>query len=99
MSQIAAQPFRLLVLVSLVTMHASAGTASAQLQLQTYVSGLTLPVGFVQDPANPAVQYVVEQVGRIRAIANGTLLSIAQSAARTVLPTEYMAQLPRTDQR
>ena len=28
-------------------------TASAQLQLVPYVSGLTLPVGFVQDPSNP----------------------------------------------
>jgi glucose/arabinose dehydrogenase len=52
-----------------------AGTARAQLQLATYVSGLNLPVGFVQDPSNPSIQYVVEQGGRIRTIVNGTLLA------------------------
>jgi hypothetical protein len=35
----------------------------AQLRLDPYISGLTLPVGFVQDPNNQAVQYVVEQRG------------------------------------
>jgi glucose/arabinose dehydrogenase len=51
------------------------GTARAQLQAVPYVSGLQLPVGFVQDPSNPSIQYVIEQAGRIRAIVNGTLLS------------------------
>lgn len=50
-------------------------TASAQLQLVPYVSGLTLPVGFVQDPSSPSIQYVVEQGGRIRTVVSGTLLA------------------------
>ena len=75
MIRVAAKHFRLIVLMSLATMHAMSATASAQLQLQPYVSGLTLPVGFVQDPGNPSIQYVVEQVGRVRTIVNGTLLS------------------------
>src|SRR6185503_17763613 len=36
--------------------------------------GLTLPVDFVQDPADDARQFVVEQQGRIRVVYNGTLL-------------------------
>jgi hypothetical protein len=75
MSHAAAKPLPAVVLMLLVAMHALSGTASAQLQLQTYVSGLTLPVGFVQDPGNPSIQYVIEQVGRIRTIVNGALLT------------------------
>jgi len=40
---------------------------------QTYVSGLSLPVGFVQDPVDVTVQYVVEQAGRIRVVKSGVL--------------------------
>lgn len=50
--------------------------ASAQLpaiQSVPYVSGLTLPVGMVQDPSDPTVQYVVQQGGLIRVIRNGAL--------------------------
>ena len=48
--------------------------ASAQLRSATYVSGLTSPVAFVQDPSNASLQYVVELGGVIRVIQNGTLL-------------------------
>ena len=48
---------------------------SAQFRGQVYVSGLTHPVAFVQDPSNAAVQFVVEQGGTIRVIQGGTLLS------------------------
>src|SRR4051812_5158225 len=51
-----------------------AATARAQVRLDAYVSGLSLPIGFVQDPSNPSVQYVVEQGGSIRVIQNGALL-------------------------
>ncbi|HZB26460.1 MAG TPA: PQQ-dependent sugar dehydrogenase [Vicinamibacterales bacterium] len=47
--------------------------ALAQLRTRVYVSGLTQPIAFVQDPADPAVQFVVEQRGRIRVIRNGTV--------------------------
>lgn len=47
----------------------------AQLRPIPYVSGLSAPVAFVQDPADPTIQYVVQQGGRIRLIRNGALQS------------------------
>jgi hypothetical protein len=58
-----------LALLLLVTSH-----ASAQLRGQVYVSGLTHPVAFVQDPSNAAVQFVVELGGTIRVVQGGTIL-------------------------
>jgi glucose/arabinose dehydrogenase len=48
--------------------------AFAQLHTVPYVSGLSHPVEFVQDPTSPSIQFVVEQAGRIRVIQNGMLL-------------------------
>src|SRR5262245_22100464 len=48
-------------------------SAYAQLRRATYVTGLTQPVAFVQDPADPSVQFVVEQPGLIVAIRSGVL--------------------------
>jgi glucose/arabinose dehydrogenase len=48
--------------------------AQTSLQGRVYASGLTSPVAFVQDPTNNAVQFVVEQWGRIRVIQDGTVL-------------------------
>jgi glucose/arabinose dehydrogenase len=53
----------------------TSGSAFAQPRAQVYVSGLSQPLGFVQDPSDATVQYVVEQGGRIRVVRNGTLLS------------------------
>jgi glucose/arabinose dehydrogenase len=53
---------------------AIATPAAAQLQTVPYVSGLSAPVEFVQDPSNRSVQFVVEQGGRIRVIQGGVLL-------------------------
>jgi glucose/arabinose dehydrogenase len=47
--------------------------ARAQLRATVYVTGLSLPLEFVQHPADPATQYVVEQAGRIRVISSGVL--------------------------
>jgi hypothetical protein len=44
----------------------AAGPAGAQLRTVPFVSGLTAPLAIVQDPVDPAVQFVVEQGGRIR---------------------------------
>jgi glucose/arabinose dehydrogenase len=52
-----------------------AAPAAAQLRSSVYVSGLTNPVAFVQDPSNAAIQYVAELGGVIRVVQNGTLLS------------------------
>lgn len=49
--------------------------AFADLRAQVYVSGLTNPVAFVQDPSNAAIQYVVEQGGLIKIVQNGTVLA------------------------
>jgi glucose/arabinose dehydrogenase len=48
--------------------------AAGQLRSAVYVSGLTSPVAFVQDPSNATLQYVAELGGTIRVIQNGTLL-------------------------
>src|SRR3954451_16482981 len=53
---------------------AAATPASAQLRLVPYVSGLSAPLEFVQDPSVPSIQYVVEQVGTIRVIQGGIVL-------------------------
>ena len=49
--------------------------AAAQLSTRLHASGFSRPVAFVQDPTDPAVQFVVEQGGTIRVIQNGTVLS------------------------
>jgi glucose/arabinose dehydrogenase len=49
--------------------------AAAQLSTRVHASGFSRPVAIVQDPANAAVQFVVEQGGTIRVIQNGTVLS------------------------
>src|SRR4051812_2188343 len=43
----------------------------AQLRLRTQASGFTSPVAFVQDPADRAVQFVVQQDGHIRVVRGG----------------------------
>ena len=53
---------------------AIAAPAHAQLQGQVYASGFQSPVAFVQDPTDRAVQFVVQQAGRIRVVRNGTVL-------------------------
>jgi glucose/arabinose dehydrogenase len=59
----------------LTTVLLFATPATAQFRGQLYVSGLTHPVAFVQDPGNAAVQFVVEKEGTIRVVQGGTLLS------------------------
>ena len=56
----------------LFSLHA--GPVLAQtLRPVTYVTGLTQPIAFVQDPGDPALQYVVQQNGVIRVIRNAVL--------------------------
>src|SRR6267142_972066 len=57
----------------------TATDAQAQLRTRVHASGFTLPVGFVQDPTDRTVQFVVQQGGRIRVVRNGT-----------VLPTDFL---------
>jgi glucose/arabinose dehydrogenase len=48
---------------------------AAALASVTYVTGLNMPIGFVQDPADPTVQYAIEQPGKIRVIKSGVVQS------------------------
>jgi len=50
-------------------------SAAAQLKAVPFVSGLNLPLAFVQDPGDATIQYVLQQGGRIRLIRNGALQS------------------------
>ena len=47
--------------------------AAAQLRAEVFVGGLTHPLGLIQDPSDPAIQYVPQQEGIIRVIRNGVL--------------------------
>ena len=69
--------FRYSVVVALLLAVGAAGEpvrAQTSLRSRVYASGLSSPVAFVQDPTNNAVQFVVEQGGRIRVIQAGTVL-------------------------
>lgn len=46
-----------------------------QIRMEVVVSGLSLPVAFIQDPAQSNVQFIVEQAGRIRVVRDGELLA------------------------
>jgi glucose/arabinose dehydrogenase len=62
----------LLVLSSLVVVRGRAQAPA--LRAQVFASGFSSPVLFLQDPANRAVQFVVEQGGRIRVVRDGLVL-------------------------
>ena len=62
--------------------------ALAQLRRVTYVTGLTLPVAFVQDPSDSTVQYVVQQGGLVRAIRSGALQATPFLDLRSVISAE-----------
>ena len=60
-------------LLVLLVLTGAAVDAVAQLRTRVHASGFTQPLAFVQDPTDPAVQFVVEQGGRIRVVRNGTV--------------------------
>ena len=61
--------------VAIVCALACAHPAAAQGRAAIFVEGLNLPLGFVQDPGDARVQFVVEQGGRIRVVRDGVLLA------------------------
>jgi glucose/arabinose dehydrogenase len=65
----------LLIHAALFVSLADASEAQPQLRARVYAAGFLAPVAFVQDPAYRAIQYVVEQRGRIRVVNNGTIIS------------------------
>lgn len=64
---------RMMFLVSVLVVVSSL-EAVAQVRARVYASGFTQPIAVVQDPTDPAVQFVVEQGGRIRVIRSGVVL-------------------------
>ena len=46
----------------------------AQLHSSVHASGFTAPLAFIQDPADRAVQFVVQQNGHIRVVRSGVVL-------------------------
>jgi glucose/arabinose dehydrogenase len=63
------------LLVALALLAIDITHAAAQLRVRVHASGFTQPIAFVQDPIDTAVQFVVEQRGRIRVVRDGVLLS------------------------
>ena len=61
--------------------------ASAQVKAEAFVSGLSLPVDFVQDPTQANVQMVVQQGGVVRVVQNGALLKQPFLDLSTVVST------------
>lgn len=61
-------------LLGLLLTVATAADAVAQLRAVVHATGFTQPIAVVQDPSDPAVQFVVEQRGRIRVVRNGALV-------------------------
>ena len=47
--------------------------AQSTLRASVVASGLVRPVGFVQDPSDPTIQYVVQHTGQILILKNGIL--------------------------
>ena len=63
----------LVTVPAVVLLASTASTAPPTLGLTPYASGFSAPVAIVQDPANPLVQFVVEQRGRIRTVVAGVV--------------------------
>ena len=71
-----AQRFSMRTLLAVVCLLlAGAVRAEAQLRTVTFVSGLSSPIAFEQDPSDATVQYIAEQRGVIRLVRNGVLQS------------------------
>jgi len=61
--------------VVVASLSVSAAGQLPPLRLEQYASGFNRPVGFVQHPTDPSLQFILEQsTGRIRIIQNGVVL-------------------------
>jgi glucose/arabinose dehydrogenase len=59
------------IAVAMILAGAIVADLHAQLRTRVYASGFGVPVAFVQDPDDRAVQFVVQQNGRIRVVRGG----------------------------
>jgi glucose/arabinose dehydrogenase len=64
---------QLLAFAATIAFSCSIASAQPRLGAVLFVDGLIQPVGFVQDPGLPNVQYVVQQNGVIRVVESGAL--------------------------
>src|SRR4051794_28487372 len=71
--------------VALVAVLVARVEAQSPVRARVVASGLASPVAFVQDPSNPAVQFVVEQGGRIRVVNNEVLAATDFLDLRSVI--------------
>ena len=76
-------PFTLLLCLSALPVIASAQPLPP-LAATRYVSGLSSPVAFIQDPSAPHIQYVVQQGGRVRVVRRNS------AGTGTLEPTDYL---------
>src|SRR5437899_743092 len=60
--------------VAVLVASAAVANLQAQLRLRTQASGFVNPVAFIQDPADRAVQLVVQQDGHIRVVRGAAVL-------------------------
>ena len=92
------------IVCAFAAVMAAAVSASAQIRATPFVTGLSSPVGFVQDPSNAGIQYALLQGGQILVVQNGSILptpflnlttSIASGGERGLLglafPSDYAA--------
>ena len=64
---------RLTIASAILAVGADNAVAQASLRASVVVGGLTRPVGFVQDPADATIQYILQHAGQIRVLKNGVL--------------------------
>jgi glucose/arabinose dehydrogenase len=62
---------RALAVIICIALLLCPASASGQLRLVEYASGFTRPLGMVQDPMDPSVQFVLEKFGAIRVVKDG----------------------------
>jgi glucose/arabinose dehydrogenase len=62
------------IAIALVVGVGTVADLGAQLRLRPQASGFSSPLALVQDPADRAIQFVVQQDGRIRVVRGGVVL-------------------------
>jgi glucose/arabinose dehydrogenase len=62
------------VLIVAVLFCQAIGVSQSRLSVRPYASGFSAPIAFVQDPTDRSVQFVLEQVGRVRTVRAGRVL-------------------------
>ena len=69
----AAPMSRALIALALALIAAAPARAQAPVYAELIAVGFSAPVAFVQNPADPAVQVIVEQAGRVRVLQHGVV--------------------------